>query len=251
MGRTFNFSSINLGFWGSLTAQEVLQGVTCVARGSEQAPDERAQWFLPILQPGCLARMDEPSSGCTLCVQTISSPSSSPPTPRAENLGKAFPQTSFNLGLHTFIIEINPWKSWEKEGSETQHPLKVFIYFLPTSKCIFLLLCPSCSSTVVLQPFSPCPDLGAGMLSAAPAFPLLVHPLPEVMEIPGAGAVLVEVWDGSWGHLLIPRLEFGTVWSLMAPSSQGCSLAGTGAGRSQVGSWFLLMAKHTGFAQHL
>lgn len=66
------------------------------------------------------------------------------------------------------------------------------------------------------------------MLSAAPAFPpppcaSPEHPLPEVMEICGAGAVLVLAdagsQDGSWGHLLITRcwsvVGFGTIWSVM------------------------------------
>lgn len=107
------------------------------------------------------------------------SSSSSPSMPRAENLGKAFPQTLFNLGLHTFRVEINPWKSWEEEGSEAQHPLRVFIsFFVNFRGCAFFS-----SSAHPIPPlwfsslFSLCPDLGAGMLSAAPAFHLLVLPL--------------------------------------------------------------------------
>lgn len=184
----------------------------CVAGGSEQAPDDRAQSCCDFCVFSSLAawpgRMNPPV--IAHCVsEPPPSPSSSPPTPRAENLGKAFPQTSFNLGLHTFRVEINPWKSWGKERREAQHPLRVF---LQTSESAFF----SCSAhpippTVALQPFSLCPDLGAGMLSAASAFPpslcLPRASLPEVMEIRGAGAVLVLVEvgsrDGSWGHLLI------------------------------------------------
>lgn len=160
----------------------MLQEVICVARGSEQALDERAQSchdFCPFSSLAAWPGWTNPPVIAHCGSKPSPSPSSSPSTPRAENLGKAFPQTPFNLGLHTSRAEINPWKSWEKEGSEnTASPQEcLFQFFELQRKCIFPLLCPSHPSSVVLQPFSPCPDLGAGVLSAAPAFPLPVLPL--------------------------------------------------------------------------
>lgn len=204
----------------------------CVARGSEQAPDDRAQSCRGFCAFSSLAawpgRMNPPV--IAHCVsKPPPSPSSSPPTPRAENLGKAFPQTSFNLGLHTFRVEINPWKSWGKKGVKHSIPSGYSFFFLQTAEKVhFSAPLPIPSLPLLLSSLFPLPRPWSRNAECCPCLPpppcaSPEHPLPEVMEICGAGAVLVLAdagsQDGSWGHLLITRcwsvVGFGTIWSVM------------------------------------
>lgn len=126
--------------------------------------------------------------------------------------------------------------------------------------------------TVALQPSFPlprrqgreaerCPCLSP--LTAAPPCASPVHPLPEAVEICSAGAVLVLAeagsQGGSWGYAACHKLlvSVGCFCTLSVycgtkyPRALAAPWQGEERGGYQVSSLFLLMAKRTGFAQHL
>lgn len=165
------------------------------------------------------------------------SPSSSPSTLRAENLGKAFPpnfSSTLVCKLFTLGQQEEPHPSLACQGGGG------FVADF-RGAAFYLLLCPSHPFPPLFSNLLPlpCPVPGAGLLSTGPAFPSYCsscaeHPLPEVMEIRGAGGGLELGW--LLGQCCLSQavgqhegLQAAGLLGKQVSKAPGCSLAGTGA----------------------